>query len=92
MRIDFNQSISIKLSYDNLGCEIYFFLTQLHAINSCERYRINLMLQRSTFLKKFVKESSALTLININMLTEEIIQNAKVFIQTIIYIINKGPI
>ena len=45
--------------------------TQLRAITSCERYRTNLMLQRPTSLKNFVKDPSTRALIN--MLAEEII-------------------
>lgn len=71
MRIDFNQFISIKMSHDNLGSEISNFLTQLQAITICERYRTNLMLQRPTSLKNFVKDPSTRALIN--MLAEEII-------------------
>ena len=71
MRIDFNQFISIKMSHDNLGSEISNFLTQLQAITICERYRTNLMLQKSKFLKRFFKGPSTLPFINI--LTEEIV-------------------
>ena len=45
--------------------------TLLRAITSCERYRTNLMLQRPTSLKNFVKDPSTRALIN--MLAEEII-------------------
>lgn len=71
IRIGLNQFISIKMSHDNLGSEISYFLIQLQAITICERYRTNLMLQKSKFLKKFFKDHSSLPLIN--MLTEEIV-------------------
>ena len=71
MKIDFNLFICIKMSCDNLGSEISNFFTQLRAFTSCERYRTNLMLQRSTSLKNFVKDPSTRALIN--MLAEEII-------------------
>ena len=72
-----------------MGSEISNFLTQLQAITSFDTLSYKFNVAKVQVFKKFCKDPSNLTLINMLgldiTLTVEIIQNAKVFIQTITY-------
>ena len=89
MKIDTNQFINIAMIYDSLGSEICSMLPQLHAITGCDTTAYKFNTGKVRVLNKVTKDPSCLLLISKLgsdiELTSEVIENAKLFVQTVIY-------
>ena len=89
MQIDQERFVDIRKVTDHIGSSICQSLPQLHAITGCDTTAYKFNIGKIKVIKKIMQDSSSCSLIrNLgygNEVSDQLIENAKKFIQTVMY-------